>query len=63
MQSHNREATVAQSQSQSDFYPFLLNMQSHSHEATVSQFFKICGATVAKRLLRRADAAKPLVTP
>ena len=36
MQSRSREATVAQSQSRSDRYPILLNMQSHSRE-TVAQ--------------------------
>ena len=35
MQSQSREATVAQSQSRSDCYQMLLNMQSHSREATV----------------------------
>ena len=35
MQRRSREATVAQSQSQSDCYPILLNMQSHSRKATV----------------------------
>ena len=35
MQSRSREATLAQSQSRSDCYPFF-NMQSHSREATVT---------------------------
>ena len=34
MQSQSREATVAHSQSRSDCYPILLNMQRHSREAT-----------------------------
>ena len=46
MRSQSREATVAQSQSRSDCYPFLLIMQSHSREAIVMP----------------PDAAKPLVT-
>ena len=33
----------------------------HSREATVFQFCLICRATLAKRLLPRVDAAKPLV--
>ena len=35
MRSHSREATVVQSQSRSDCYPILLNMQRHSREASV----------------------------
>ena len=35
MQSNIREATVVRSQSRSDCFPILLNMQSHSREATV----------------------------
>ena len=67
MQSYSREATVAMSQSRSDCFPFFFKYaepQSRSDSCDVTSrsdcfpiFLKICRVTVAKRLVRCADAA------